>query len=267
MEQLSKLVREEIHFERNTSGRSIKDKLLGFRPGQLITFARDRDKNRKPYLEVYMYIGPDDNSITSTPRMITYQIGNLVRSIGQKEITHFSLSNLKVLQEVSLFEEGKRGLEDFEIELVKKKIAQYPDFMSKIKKDTGISPTLNEAFKRGRTEQEIKRSLFDWRRGQILAVHGAMITLYVFAEKKDQLIPGGVDDWTIHCLEIGSVSGNPPYAFIHLGPFQGLVVKRESSLEEPTQMEKLVIYNAISSPKSKKYIDRVIQLVGVKPFV
>lgn len=282
MEQQNKLVREAINFERNPGAGSIKDKLLGFRPGQLITYSKEREKDSKPYLEVYMYVGPDEDSAfqsSDATRIRTYQVGVLVRSVGASNFTHFSLSNLKKLEAIGLFKEGKRGLTAEEIQMVKDKISQYPDFMEKIKRDTGILPTLNEGFKRGKTGREIIRSLFDWRRGQILVVRASksgftkdevrgIVNLYVFYEKKDSTIPSGSSvPWNIHALEIGSIAGDPRYVHIHFGPFQGVVIKREDSLEEPTPEEKVLIIKALNEPKYKKYIKRATELIGVEPFV
>ena len=55
-----KIIKENIHFERGSSGRGIKDKLFGFRPGELLTYSKEIAARRtsKPYIEVYMYTGP-----------------------------------------------------------------------------------------------------------------------------------------------------------------------------------------------------------------
>ena len=136
-----------------------------------------------------------------------------------------------------------------------------------------VRESLNE-FKRGKTKEEIVRSLFDWRKGQILAVHPSPekkrqdhSILYVFFEKKPQLFPSGVDDWTIHCLEIGYIAGTPSHVHIAFGPHIGIVTKRESSLEEPTPEEKNIINQALKKKDFQKYIRRATELIGVEPFV
>jgi hypothetical protein len=220
-------------------------------------------------------MGPAD-SVSADERIETYQIGVLVRSVGSTEFTHFSLTNLKKLERIDLFKEGKRGLEKEEIQMIKKKISQYPDFMEKIKRDTGITPTLNEEFRRGKSDQEIRRSLFDWRRGQILVVRAPngrvkdskMINLYVFVEKKDSVVPSGSSvPWNLHAFEIGYITGNPPYVFIAYGMTNSVVIKREDSLEEPTPEEKSLINKALKEKKFQKYIKRAAEVVGAELFV
>ena len=270
-----KIVKESLNFERGASERTIKDRLFGFRPGELLTYAQR--KTSKPYIEVYMFIEPTEElvHVDSGPRMEVCQIGNLVKN-SNEEITNFIMDNHKILEHLNLFQQNKRSLADQEIAMIKKTLSKPENayFIKKIKRDTSIFPALNEDFKRGRTEQEIKRSFFEWRKGQILAVHPGSekkrpdhSLLYVFSEKKPQLIVGAVDDWTIHCLEIGYIAGTPSHVQIAFGPAEGIVIKRESSLEEPTPDEKNLIDQALQKKDFQKYIRRATELVGVKPFV
>jgi len=124
-------------------------------------------------------------------------------------------------------------------------------------------------FHRTYSEAEIKEKLFGWRSGQILIYnterkHG-VTKLFVYnetLESDDVLKP-----WNIQCMEIGHMGGNPKYAYIHVGFFPSLTIKREKDLRIPNLEEREVIKKALKKEYYKKEIKKIEEKLGVRIFV
>jgi hypothetical protein len=129
-------------FQRGLSSREIKDKLVGFRPGQLFTYDKEWAK-QKPYKEVYMFIkkakGEEYNYEDGTPIIACY-IGALSQRDGK--LSQFLARHKKILGTTSLWQEEKRGLTDEEMEKVKKTFNELPGYLKKITEETGLVPSL-----------------------------------------------------------------------------------------------------------------------------
>ena len=125
------------NFKRGLSAGGIKDKLFGFRPGQLIT---DSSPNmKKPFIEVYIFIKNSYNTESGTIISASY-IGAISHSNGIPN--NFLIRHKKQFGTISLWEESKRGLTKEEMVLVREVIKGNTDFLNQIKKETGISPSL-----------------------------------------------------------------------------------------------------------------------------
>ena len=129
-------------FQRGMSGREIKDKLVGFRPGQLFTYDVPYS-NRKPYKEVYMFIkkakGEDYNYDDGVPIIACY-VGAFSHKSGK--VNQFLVRHKKILGTIPLWQEEKRGLTEEEMEKVRKTSQELPEYFQKIKNDVGILPSL-----------------------------------------------------------------------------------------------------------------------------
>jgi len=131
-------------FQRGMSSREIKDKLVGFRPGQLFTYDMEWAKN-KPYKEVYMFIKKTKLNTeyfkedAGVPIVSCY-IGALSQRDGK--LSQFLARNKKILGTTNLWQEEKRGLTEEEMEKVKKTFSELPGYLKKITEETGILPSL-----------------------------------------------------------------------------------------------------------------------------
>ena len=141
------LLKEEL-FHRSSTKSQIKDKLIGFRPGSIITSAEPWPEN-KPYKEVYMYIKKGEKfNDQGNPIIVTY-IGALSKRDGK--LSQFLVRHKKMLGETVIWEENKRSLTPEELQKVQKTFAEIPNYRKKIYDETGIKPSLNESinFERG----------------------------------------------------------------------------------------------------------------------
>ena len=141
------LLKEEL-FHRSSTKSQIKDKLIGFRPGSIITSAEPWPEN-KPYKEVYMYIKKGEKfNDQGNPIIVTY-IGALSKRDGK--LSQFLVRHKKMLGETVIWEENKRSLTPEELQKVQKTFAEIPSYPQKIYDETGIKPSLNESinFERG----------------------------------------------------------------------------------------------------------------------
>ncbi len=134
--ELDKKILIKEDFRRGLSSREIKDKLIGFRPGQLFTYDIPYS-DKKPYKEVYMFIkklkGEDYDYADGIPILACY-----VGALSHK----FLIRHKKILGTVSLWQEEKRGLTEEEMVKVRKTFKEMPDYFQKIKNDVGILPSL-----------------------------------------------------------------------------------------------------------------------------
>jgi hypothetical protein len=260
---------ESDTFRRGLSPREIKDRLVGFRPGELFTYDKPWAKN-KPYKEVYMFVkkakDPDYNYEGGTPIIACY-IGALNQRDGV--LSQFLARNKKVLGTANLWQEEKRSLTNEEIEKVKKTFSELPGYLKKITDETGLVPSLNEnmEFKRASSEREIKEKLLGWRPGQILVVdspkHRRVLAFAGITEKL--FIPG--DEWVIRCLEIGHVGGTPKIAYIHFGFTEDIVLKKKNQLTIPNEEEIFAIQKALKNPDYRKYVQKAEEKIGARLFV
>lgn len=264
------MVRESINFQRGLSSREIKDRLVGFRPGQLITYDEPWAKN-KPYKEVYMFIKrarEDDLEGDGIPIAVCY-IGALFRKDGK--LNHFLVRSAKVFGITDLWAEGKRGLTNEEIDKVRKALSELPKYLEKIAEETGLVPSLNEAmeFKRSSSEREIKEKLFGWRPGQILVINDNdnFHRILAFKGITDKPLLIGNDVRVIRCLEIGQVAGHPKIAYFHLGIVTDTVLKEKDQLKIPSEEEIIAIQKSLKNPNYQKYIERAEEKIGAKLFV
>ena len=141
------LLKEEL-FHRSSTKSQIKDKLIGFRPGSIITSTEPWPVN-KPYKEVYMYIKKGEKfNDQGNPIIVTY-IGALSKRDGK--LSQFLIRHKKMLGETVIWEENKRSLTPEELQKVQKTFAEIPNYRKKIYDETGIKPSLNESinFERG----------------------------------------------------------------------------------------------------------------------
>lgn len=261
-----KILFETQSFKRGLSTSEIKDKLVGFRPGELITHI-ERSPN-KPYQEVYMFIENSSEKFNDGIPIITSYIGALSRRDGK--LSQFLIRNKKILGTIPLWAEGKRGLTKEEMEKVRKTFSEIPRFINKIQEETGITPALNESieFKRGAgSEREIKEKLLGWRRGQILVKNDDRSKrLLVFAGITEKpLFPG--DNLVIRCLEIGHVGGTPKYAYIHFGFTEDIMLKKKDELRLPNEEEIVAIQKALRDSDYQKYVHKAEEKIGARLFV
>jgi hypothetical protein len=252
-------------FKRGLSKTEIKDKLVGFRPGQLITY--DKPWGNKPFKEVYMFLERSEDSLEGgTPIMTTY-IGALSQRDGK--LSQFLARNKKVLGKTPLWAEEKRSLTEEELEKVKKTFRELPNFYKKIIDETGLTPSLNEEleFKRSSSNREIKEKLLGWRPGQILIIKDKSFSrLMAFAGMAEKSLfpdPG----WVIRCMEIGHISGNPPLVYIHFGFTEDIMIKRKNDLRIPTEEEAEAIQKAMIKPDYQKYIKKAEEKIEARIFV
>ncbi len=141
------LLKEEL-FHRSSTKSQIKDKLIGFRPGSIITSTEPWPAN-KPYKEVYMYIKKGEKfNDQGNPIIVTY-IGALSKRDGK--LSQFLIRHKKMLGETVIWEENKRSLTPEELQKVQKTFSEIPSYHQKIYDETGIKPSLNESlnFERG----------------------------------------------------------------------------------------------------------------------
>ncbi len=157
------LLKEEL-FHRSSTKSQIKDKLIGFRPGSIITSTEPWPAN-KPYKEVYMYIKKGEKfNDQGNPIIVTY-IGALSKRDGK--LSQFLIRHKKMLGETVIWEENKRSLTPEELQKVQKTFAEIPNYRKKIYDETGIKPSLNESinFERG---LDPKHSMKIGKRGLII---------------------------------------------------------------------------------------------------
>lgn len=130
-------------FQRGLSSREIKDRLVGFRPGQLFTYDKAWAKN-KPYKEVYMFIRKAQGSESTIPEGGTPIIACYVGALSQRDgiLSQFLIRHKKILGTANLWQEEKRGLSDEEIEKVRKTLSVMPEYFKKITEETGLVPSL-----------------------------------------------------------------------------------------------------------------------------
>jgi hypothetical protein len=128
-------------FQRGMSRREIKDKLVGFRPGQLFTYDKEWAKN-KPYREVYMFVkrAKEGELEGDGIPIIACYIGALSQRDGK--LSQFLARNKRILGTTNLWQEEKRGLTEEEMEKVKKTFSELPGYLKKITEETGILPSL-----------------------------------------------------------------------------------------------------------------------------
>lgn len=257
-------------FQRGLSTREIKDKLVGFRPGQLITY--DKPWGNKPYKEVYMFLerGEEGDLRGEGIPIITCYIGALSQRDGK--LSQFLARNKKVLGITPLWAEEKRGLTSEEIEKVQKTFNELPGYYNKIVEETGLVPALKESveFKRGvASDREFKEKLFGWRPGQILVVntpkHKRILAFAGIAEKPLLTMK---DNWVYRCLEIGHVGGSPKIAYIHFGFTEDIVIKHKDSLKLPEEGEEIeAIKKALKKTEYQKYVQKAEEKIGARLFV
>ena len=97
------LLKEEL-FHRSSTKSQIKDKLIGFRPGSIITSAEPWPEN-KPYKEVYMYIKKGEKfNDQGNPIIVTY-IGALSKRDGK--LSQFLVRHKKMLGETVIWKKIK----------------------------------------------------------------------------------------------------------------------------------------------------------------
>jgi hypothetical protein len=140
--ELGKKILLKEDFKRGLSGREIKDKLIGFRPGQLFTYDVPYS-DKKPYKEVYMFIKrtqKEDYNYEAPVIILACYIGALSHKSGK--VNQFLIRHKKILGTVSLWQEGKRGLTEEEMEKIRKTFKEMPICFRKIKDDVGILPSL-----------------------------------------------------------------------------------------------------------------------------
>ena len=157
------LLKEEL-FHRSSTKSQIKDKLIGFRPGSIITSTEPWPAN-KPYKEVYMYIKKGEKfNDQGNPIIVTY-IGALSKRDGK--LSQFLIRHKKMLGETVIWEENKRSLTPEELQKVQKTFSEIPSYHQKIYDETGIKPSLNESlnFERG---LDPKHSMKIGKRGLII---------------------------------------------------------------------------------------------------
>jgi len=262
-----KILFEAQSFKRGLSTSEIKDKIVGFRPGELITHAEWLPN--KPYNEVYMFIENSSEEFNDGIPIMTSYIGALSRRDGK--LSQFLIRNKKVLGIIPLWAAGKRGLTKEEMEKVRKTFSEIPRFMDKIQEETGLVPALNESieFKRGvSSDREFKEKLLGWRLGQILVKkdspkHRRLLVFGGITEKP--LIPG--DNMVIRCLEIGHVGGTPKIAYIHFGFTENILLKRKDELSIPNEEEIIAIEKALKNKDYQKYVIKAEEKIGARVFV
>jgi len=124
-------------------------------------------------------------------------------------------------------------------------------------------------FKRGASsDREVKEKLLGWRSGQILIIKDkdtAFRRLMAFSGIEESFGPD--KDWSIKCLEIGHISGDPMLVYIHFGFTENILIKRKPDLRIPTEEEAIVIEKAMKKPDYQKYIEKAEQKIGAKLFV
>jgi len=254
-------------FKRGLTRSEIKDKLIGFRPGQLITY--DKPWGKKPYKEVYMFIERGADLDGEGIPITTCYIGALSQRDGK--LSQFLARNKKVFGITPLWAEEKRGLTPEELEKVRKTFNELPNYYKKIVEETGLTPSINEAleFKRGvSSDREMKEKLFGWRIGQILVApateNKGHFRLFVFGGYTDKNLNG---DLRIRCLEIGHISGKPLLGYIHFGFFQDMLAKREQDLHIPNSEQAEAIQKALRKTDYRKYVEKSEEKIGAKIFV
>lgn len=255
-------------FKRGLSKTEIKDKLIGFRPGQLITY--EKPLGKKPFQEVYMFIERSEDVLKGEGiPILTSYVGAL--SYRDGKLSQFLARNKKVLGITPLWAEEKRGLTEEELEKVRKTFRELPDYYKKIVEETGLVPAINEnlGFKRGiSSDREFKEKLLGWRLGQILVKidspkHRRLLAFAGITEKL--IIPG--DNLVIRCLEIGHVGGTPKIAYIHFGFTEDIMLKKKDELSIPSEEESVAIQKALKRPEYQKYIEKAEQKIGARLFV
>jgi hypothetical protein len=256
-------------FKRGLSSSEIKDKVVGFRPGELITSSEEWKPN-KPYKEVYMYIKKGTEEVGGEVPMIASYVGALCRRDGK--LSQFLARNKKILGVTPLWSTEKRGLSKEEMEKVKKTFSELPDYFEKIKEQTGITPSLKEGleFKRASSEREIKEKLLGWRPGQILVKtespkHRRMLAYAGIIE--NPFIQLQLENLTIRCLEIGHVGGTPKIAYIHFGFTENIMLKKKEELTIPNEEEILAIQKALKNQDYRKYVQKAEEKIGARLFV
>jgi hypothetical protein len=277
--ELGKKILLKEDFKRGLSSSEIKDKIVGFRPGELITFSEEW-KPSKPYKEVYMFIENSTEKFHDGIPIIVSYIGALSRRDGK--LSQFLARNKKVLGTTPLWAEGKRGLTKEEMEKVKKTFSELPGYRDKIIKETGLVPSLNEAmeFKRGASsEREVKEKLLGWRPGQLLVINDNSKAIKDVGVKSFRriLVFGGITEkpllgdkeWVIRTLEIGHISGDSDHkiAYIHFGFTEDIMIKRKIDLKIPNEDEIAAIQKALKNPDYQKYVLKAEEKIGVKLFV
>jgi hypothetical protein len=133
------LLKESQNFERGLSTREIKDKLVGFRPGQLFTYDLPYS-DKKPYREVYMFVKKINKENEDGTSIIAGYVGAL--SCRDGKVNQFLIRHKKILGLIPLWQEEKRGLTEEEMEKVRKTFKEIPEYFKKIKDDIGILPSL-----------------------------------------------------------------------------------------------------------------------------
>jgi hypothetical protein len=130
-------------FKRGLSSREIKDRLVGFRPGQLFTYEKPWAKN-KPFKEVYMFIRKAQEGESTIPEGGTPIKACYIGALSQRDgkLSQFLVRNKKVLGLANLWQEEKRSLTDEEIEKVKKTFLEMPEYFKKITEETGLVPSI-----------------------------------------------------------------------------------------------------------------------------
>lgn len=130
-------------FQRGLSAREIKDRLVGFRPGELFTYEKDWARN-KPYREVYMFVRKAQGFESTIPEGGTPIIACYIGALSQRDgkLSQFLIRHKKVLGTANLWQEEKRGLSDEEVEKVKKTLSIMPEYLKKIAEETGLVPSL-----------------------------------------------------------------------------------------------------------------------------
>lgn len=120
------LVKEDIRFERNPSPRNIKNKLFGFRKGDLIT---PDDEKSGPYNQIYLIIEKGSEKFNC------FFIGTIHRNAKR-----FAFKSDNHPGNLDLWADGKRVINDEEASIIKKDIKPFQ--LDQIKKETGIFPII-----------------------------------------------------------------------------------------------------------------------------
>jgi hypothetical protein len=128
-----KLVKESLYFERPTSEREFRNKLFGFRKGQLIKRMEEEDGK---FVKVFMIIKKTEEEMLEVQL-----IGTLCRKRFKGPLISF-IHELELKDYFHYFYKNKLVVTDLEIKLIKEDLSteEGQEFLNKLKLKTGLTP-------------------------------------------------------------------------------------------------------------------------------
>ena len=134
-----KLVKESLYFERPTSEKEYRNKLLGFREGQLIKRMEEvGSKNEK----IFMIVKKHKNyELKGEELLMVQNIGNLIRKKFKSPLINF-IHDKELKDYLYYFQENKLALTDLVIKLIKDDLStkEGKEFLDKLKLKIGLVP-------------------------------------------------------------------------------------------------------------------------------